>query len=108
MARTTPQVVNDRLTDPAGPESIVVGSPAWFAWLERSKGFSFRGPTGTFTARRELRERGDGYWRAYRTVDGRQRRAYLGRSADLTPERLRAVAAHLDADSSPSLAGASA
>ncbi len=107
MARTTPQIVNDLLTDYAGAESIAVGSPAWFAWLEQSTGFSFRGPTGVFTARREARERGDGYWRAYRTVDGRQRRAYLGRSADLTPERLRAVAARLGADSPARPASAS-
>src|ERR1051325_1502165 len=88
MARTTPQVVNDRLTDHGGPESIVVGGPAWFAGLERARLFAFRSIAGTFTARQERRARGGAYWRAYRTIGGRPRRGYLGRSADLTPTRL--------------------
>ena len=98
MARTTPQVVNDRLTDHGGPGSIVVGSPAWFAWLDQARLFTFRSTAGTFTARQERRARGGAYWRAYRTIGGRQRRAYLGRSADLTPARLWAVAVQLTAD----------
>ena len=99
MARTTPQVTDDRLTGHGSPDAVAVGSPAWFAWLEQASRFAFRGPTGTFTARHESHGRG-AYWRAYRTVGGRQRRAYLGRSADLTAERLRAVAAQLATDSS--------
>jgi LuxR family transcriptional regulator, maltose regulon positive regulatory protein len=98
MARTTPQVVNDRLTDHGGHDSISVGSAAWFAWLEQARLFTFRGTTGTFTARQESRARGGAYWRAYRTIGGHQHRAYLGRSADLTPARLWAVAAQLAAD----------
>jgi LuxR family maltose regulon positive regulatory protein len=98
MARTTPQVMNDLLADHGGPEPIAVGSPAWFAWLERARLFAFRSNAGTFTARQETRARGGAYWRAYRTAGGRQRRVYLGRSADLTPARLWAVAAQLTAD----------
>jgi LuxR family maltose regulon positive regulatory protein len=95
MARTTPQVVDDRLTNYGGVETIVVGSPAWFAWLEQAQRFAFRSTAGTFTARLEGRAHGGTYWRAYRTIGGRQRRAYLGRSADLTSARLWLVAAQL-------------
>ncbi len=98
MARTTPQVLHDRLTEHGGPESIVVGSLAWFAWLEQARLFTFRSPAGTFTARQERRTGGGAYWRAYRTIGGRQHRAYLGRSADLTPARLWAVAVQLTAE----------
>lgn len=101
MARTTPQVVDDRLTDHGGPGSIAVGSPDWFAWLEQARLFMFRSTAGTFTARQERRARGGAYWRAYRTLGGRQQRAYLGRSADLTPARLWAVAARLSAGQPP-------
>jgi LuxR family transcriptional regulator, maltose regulon positive regulatory protein len=97
MARSTPQVTDDRLTSHGAAEPIVVGSAAWFAWLEQASGFAFRGSAGTFTARHEARGSGM-YWRAYRTINGRQRRAYLGRSADLTFERLQVVAAQLAAD----------
>src|SRR5215207_399422 len=95
MARMTPLVVNNLLTDHGGREPIAVGSPAWFAWLDAARLFAFRDAIGNFTARQEGRARGASYWRAYRTVGGRQRRAYLGRSADLTLERLRLVAAQL-------------
>ncbi|HEU5103018.1 MAG TPA: LuxR C-terminal-related transcriptional regulator [Roseiflexaceae bacterium] len=95
MARATPQVEHDLLTGHGGAQPIAVGSPAWYAWLDQAGLFAFRSAAGSFTARREGRERGGEYWRAYRTIAGRQRRAYLGRSADLTSERLHAAAAQL-------------
>jgi ATP/maltotriose-dependent transcriptional regulator MalT len=98
MARTTPQVERDLLSGHDGATPIAVGSPAWFAWLEQASLFAFRSGAGGFTARREGRARGGGYWRAYRTVAGRQRRAYLGRATDLTIERLHAAAIQLAGD----------
>src|SRR4051794_7642148 len=105
MARTTPQVEHDLLSGHGGAPPIAVGSPAWFAWLEQASLFAFRSSAGGFTARRETRARGGGYWRAYRTVAGRQRRAYLGRAADLTIERLHAAAIQLAGDAPDSTAG---
>ncbi len=93
MARATPQVVDTQLLG-QGSAPIEVGSLAWFAWLEHARLFAFHCDAGSFTARRE-RQAGGSYWRAYRTVHGQQRRAYLGRAADLSLERLRAVAAEL-------------
>ncbi len=93
MARTTPQVRGDVLIG-AGAEPITVGSPAWFAWLEQATTFAFAGPQGRFTARKEPRARGSMYWKAYRTFDGELRRVYLGKSVDLTLERLQAGAAN--------------
>jgi hypothetical protein len=98
MARTTPQVEHDLLSGHGGAAPIAVGSPAWFAWLEQASLFAFRSGASGFTARREGRARGGGYWRAYRTVAGSQRRAYLGRATDLTIERLRAAAIQLAGD----------
>ena len=36
---------------------VVVGSPAWFAWLadDSARSFSFRSPAGDYTARKERR-----------------------------------------------------
>jgi LuxR family maltose regulon positive regulatory protein len=98
MARTTPLVEHNLLSGHGGPAPIAVGSLAWFSWLDQASLFAFRSAAGSFTARREGRARGGEYWRAYRTLAGRQRRVYLGRSADLTPERLHAAAAQLAAD----------
>src|SRR5436853_7280634 len=105
MARATPQVEHDLLASHGGAAPIAVGSPAWFAWLEQASLFAFRSGAGGFTARREGRARGGGYWRAYRTVAGSQRRAYLGRAADLTSERLRAAAIQLADDAQEPAAG---
>jgi LuxR family transcriptional regulator, maltose regulon positive regulatory protein len=85
---------------------VVVGSPAWFAWLadDSARSFSFHSPAGVYTARKERRQRGGAYWVAYRTAAGRQYKKYLGTVADLTPEHLAEAAAalaELIADSAP-------
>src|SRR5215211_6068643 len=81
----------------AGAAGLAVGSPAWFAWLtdDAARSFSFRSPSGAYTARKERRQRGGAYWVAYRTAASRQHKVYLGKAEDLTPERLDKVAAAL-------------
>ena len=61
-------------TAAGGAAGLAVGSPAWFVWLadDAARSFSFRSPPGTFTARKERRQRGGAYWVAYRTAGGRQ------------------------------------
>ena len=62
MARHTPYVedgvlhVHERPGDPG----VVVGSPFWVGWLTdpATRSFSFRGPSATYTARKERRARG--------------------------------------------------
>ena len=98
MAHTTPVVVDNvlRASDDRSLE-IQVGSPAWYGWLESATLFSFTCVQGSFTARKE-RSRGNGwYWKAYCMRAGTLHRAYLGKSAALTPERLTEVAASLAA-----------
>src|SRR5437763_5100035 len=72
---------------------VVVGSGAWYTWLadQQIQSFSYRNPLGSFTARRE-RKRHGWYWYAYRKRAGRLRKAYLGKTEELTLERLNAVA----------------
>lgn len=70
-----------------GSTGIRVGSPEWEAWLADRSGFRFEGSAGHLTARREMR-RGMPYWYGYRRIAGRLRKVYLGKTADLTPERL--------------------
>ncbi len=75
-------------------DGLAVGSSAWFAWLadDAVRSFSLRSAAGTYTARKERRQRGGVYWVAYRTAAGRQHKVYLGKADDLTPERLALVA----------------
>lgn len=74
--------------------AICPGSQAWYTWLEQHPAFLFETPLVHFTARKERRS-GGWYWYAYRRHQGKLRTAYLGKSEELTLERLNAVAATL-------------
>ncbi len=96
VARSTPRVDDTVLVGVAGAaSSIAVDSPAWYAWLEDATSFAFRSAEGGFTARKERRGRTGSYWKAYRKHNGTLHRAYLGKSADLTYDRLHAIASEL-------------
>ena len=100
LSATTGAVSNDTLTyQQDGREiTIKVGSAEWYRWLEAATSFTFRSTEGLFTAHKERasNRRGGWYWRAYRQRQGRLSRFYLGVSAKVTPERLRAAASRLE------------
>jgi predicted ATPase/DNA-binding CsgD family transcriptional regulator len=79
------------------PVPDLVGSDAWYTWLmdQHIQSFSLRHPLGTFTVRRE-RKRYSWYWYAYCKRAGRLRKAYLGKTEELTLERLNAAATALN------------
>jgi hypothetical protein len=106
VARSTPRVDGTVLVGVAGAaSSIAIGSPAWYAWLEDAATFAFRSAQGGFTARKERSGQAGWHWKAYRRHAGTLHHAYLGKSADLTSDRLTAIAADLDqrASGSPPL-----
>lgn len=72
---------------------------AWFDWLEEVSSFAFHGQHGSFTARKETRQRGSGYWYAYRKREGSLAKKYLGRTSDLTFPRLEEIAGMLQTNS---------
>ena len=109
MVRTTspPLVDHTHLLQPEpAAEAIAVGTPAWYAWLEEATSFVFRSRHGTFTAYKERRGPTQEYWKAYRRRAGRLQRVYLGKSGELTLDRLNAVAAELGNKTSASAARA--
>ncbi len=96
MAHSTPRVEGGALLGQEGLASaIAVGTPAWYAWLEQATTFAFTGEQGSFTARKERSGRSGWYWKAYRKREGTLHHAYLGKAADLTLERLNAIASDL-------------
>jgi len=105
MARRLPHVRDGMLHLPAQPgqDGIVLGSPKWFAWLDdpTTRSFTFEDVRGSFTARKERRQRGTQYWIAYRKTGGKLRNTYLGKAADLTQARLEHAAAALAASPAP-------
>src|SRR5215469_743878 len=99
MARhAIPRVIDNLLISSMSANAsftpIQVGSETWFAWLNEPgpRSFAFSSAQGTLTARREERH-GTWYWYAYRSQHGHLSKAYLGKSEELTTERLHNVAA---------------
>jgi LuxR family transcriptional regulator, maltose regulon positive regulatory protein len=70
---------------------LPVGSPDWFRWLEQAFAFDVLDPPCHMQARKERRANG-WYWYAYYRRDGHTHRAYLGKSAGITQERLNEIA----------------
>ena len=68
---------------------VQVGSTAWYDWLHQTKKFKYEGLEGHFLARRETRRNKKVYWYAYRRQAGKLGKVYLGKSNQLTCERLR-------------------
>lgn len=99
MAKIPPIVKDGILTyqQDGSFAQIEVGSSAWYTWLETATSFTFRSEHGGFAARQERagNRRGNPYWWAYCTREGKLRRVYLGKSQELTFERLIAVATAL-------------
>ena len=79
---------------------IVPESPAWLAWMSQISSFAFHGRNGSYTACKEHKQRGEGYWYAYARIGGKLNKHYLGRSISLTLPRLEQVAQELWLDTS--------
>src|SRR5579859_3321508 len=90
MARL-PTVQHDMMFPNTASGAVPVESAAWFAWLRTATSFTYKSSGGTYTARREERS-GSQFWYAYRRMAGVLRKAYLGRSAELSVERLEQAA----------------
>lgn len=68
----------------------------WLEWLEEHHAFAFHGRNGQINLLKEKRKRGSaGYWYAYRRHEGQMVKRYVGRSAQLSMERLEEIAARL-------------
>lgn len=78
-------VINDSLQ--IGSCATPVGSIEWFAWLSQHDKFSFQGKNGHFIAQGE-RRRHKIFWYAYRRRNGKLFKQYLGKSDELSVERL--------------------
>lgn len=73
-----------------GADAIRVGTAAWHEWLASARKFAFRDDNGRFVARSQMR-RNKAYWYAERRLSGRLAKTYLGRSEELTLEKLQAA-----------------
>jgi LuxR family transcriptional regulator, maltose regulon positive regulatory protein len=66
-------------------DPIMIGTAAWYSWLEQHRLFCFEAGRMTFTAP-EGTATGGRYWYAYRRSHGKLHTSYLGKSEELTLE----------------------
>lgn len=63
------------------------------SWLKLVDAFHFQASTGeSFTARKETKQRGTAYWYAYKRVDGKLHKKYLGDTSKITLALLASIA----------------
>jgi LuxR family maltose regulon positive regulatory protein len=75
------------------PFSFSLTSASWSAWLDMIETFHFCSPTcDTLTLRKEKKQRGSAYWYAYKRVDGKVQKKYLGDKSKLDLDMLETLA----------------
>ncbi len=93
MQRTIPSVEGGRLYhSETSAEPIVVGTSAWYDWLEHHASFLFVDRGEGFTAHKRGTDPNDLAWEASRTRAGKRDHLDLGPSHTLTLSRLQATA----------------
>jgi ATP/maltotriose-dependent transcriptional regulator MalT len=93
MRKKIPRVEGGRLfqsESEVGP--ILVGTPAWYDWLEQQRSFTFVDDPFSFTAHKSVLRSGGTNWRAYRRHQGKLYSIHLGHTRTLNLERLQAAA----------------
>src|SRR6266516_3430808 len=102
MRRTIPSVKDGRLYQlESGADPIVVGTPAWYDWLEQHTSFLFEDQGGGFTAQKISLSPHGLYWKASRIQAGKLYGFHLGRSHELTMARLQVAARTLASEHTP-------
>lgn len=90
-SKKTPVVIGGVLYTDDHWNGARVGDMTWTFWLKMGHTFYFDDQIGTFTARAE--KRGNGHsWYAFKKVNGRLQKKYIGRESALEMSRLREVA----------------
>lgn len=104
MAKDTPSVLAGILKLDLEGRYIEVGTKRWFDWLNsnKAKSFRFESDAGSYTARKE-QPHSTGYqcWYAYRRINGKLRKRYIGGNEALTLERLEEMHQALESDAKP-------
>lgn len=87
MSNSIPVVAFDQLShDP----SIKVGSERWYEWLSNpaTKSFRYESDEVNYTASKRPNSP---YWNAFKKSNGKLKREYLGKSSDITLEKLQEI-----------------
>ena len=99
MTQRVPQVIAQvlHISGESVDGAITLDTSAWFDWLAQPahRSFDLHHALGNLTVRKERRQRGGEYWVAYHRSGRQVRKVYLGKSPQLTAERLQQAAAQI-------------
>src|SRR5437764_10100263 len=102
MRRTIPAVEGGRLYRSEGEgDAIIVGTPAWYDWLEHHSSFLFADLAGALSAHKIGTDSSAQDWEAFRTHARKLDRVSLGPSRTLTLARLQTAAQALSGEHAP-------
>ena len=77
---------------PVGEIASSLQGEEWLQWLGEHTAFAFHGRNGRLNLLKERRRSGEGYWYAYQRHKSDMVKRYLGRSEQISLERLEEVA----------------
>lgn len=81
--------------DVAIPEFVTIGSPECDQWLQVNDHFVYHVGDIFFSVKRYRRDRGNGYWTAYKQIRGYTQKFYIGSCTQVTTERLEEIGAEI-------------
>ena len=87
-SKTTPTVISGVLYSDDGANGIRLTDPEWSMWLEDATGFYYDHADCGFTCKKQKHRNGY-FWYAYKRVNGRLHKRYLGMRENVTLDRLK-------------------
>lgn len=89
-SKTTPVLLASGALSVPGMSTISIQTETWLQWLETATTFYYQGEHTGFTVRPEKRRRRV-FWYAFKKIDGKTRKKYIGNSQALTLEALQMI-----------------
>jgi len=90
--------VSGGLLEPEHGNMIEIDSYRWFDWLAENQSFRYESDKhAPYTARKEKSD----YWYGYRKVSGKLHKRYIGKSVEVTQEKLEAIGEALNVAPEP-------
>lgn len=90
--KSTPTVISGFLSFRDGNTNFIsLSDRYWLMWLEDATSFYYEHETGGFSARKQ-QHRHEFFWYAYKRINGKLYKRYLGTKQALTKDRLEAMA----------------
>ena len=85
--------VRQGILEPEHGNMVEIDSHRWFDWLTENQSFRYESNEhAPYTARKEKSD----YWYGYRKVSGKLHKRYIGKSAEVTQEKLENIAEALN------------